>query len=73
MFNPANMFARQAIRRFTTSAIRRSGHHDPYDGVPGHNFPFSTQNRHKLLVLCMLYVGSAFSIPLFVVRHQLLK
>lgn len=30
------MFARQAIRRFTTSAIRRDSHYDAYDGVPGH-------------------------------------
>lgn len=35
MINSTSAIARQAVRRFTTSAVRRSGH-DPYDGVPGH-------------------------------------
>ncbi|CAL1678192.1 unnamed protein product [Lasius platythorax] len=73
MINPTSMFARQAVRRFMTSAIRRGGHHDPYDGVPGYNLPFSTQNRHKLLALFMVFCGSGFSIPFLVIRHQLLK
>ncbi|EFN76104.1 cytochrome c oxidase subunit 7C, mitochondrial [Harpegnathos saltator] len=73
MINSVSMFTRQVVRRFTTSAVRRSGHHDPYDGIPGHNMPFSTQNRHKLLALFMIYLGSGFSIPFLIVRHQLLK
>ncbi|TGZ31903.1 cytochrome c oxidase subunit 7C, mitochondrial [Temnothorax curvispinosus] len=73
MINSASAIARQAVRRFTTSAVRRSGHHDPYDGVPGHNFPFSTKNRHVLLAMFMVFCGSGFSIPFLIVRHQLLK
>ncbi|XP_014474953.1 PREDICTED: cytochrome c oxidase subunit 7C, mitochondrial [Dinoponera quadriceps] len=73
MINLANVFGRQALRRFTTSAIRRSEHHDPYDGVPGYNLPFSVQNRHKLLLLFMVYISSGFSIPFFIARHQLKK
>ncbi|XP_020283385.1 cytochrome c oxidase subunit 7C, mitochondrial [Pseudomyrmex gracilis] len=73
MVNPASLFIRQTVRKFTTSSVRRSGHHDPYDGVPGHNFPFSTQNRHKLLLYFMLFFGSGFSIPFLIVRHQLKK
>ncbi|XP_029177723.1 cytochrome c oxidase subunit 7C, mitochondrial-like [Nylanderia fulva] len=72
MINSTSMVARQAVRRFMTSAVRRGGH-DPYDGVPGYNLPFSTQNRHKLLALFMIFCGSGFSIPFLVVRHQLLK
>ncbi|RLU24586.1 hypothetical protein DMN91_002675 [Ooceraea biroi] len=73
MVNPASMFSRQAVRRFTTSSIRRSDHHDPYDGMPGYNFPFSTQNRHRLLALFMVFCGSGFSIPFLMVRHHLKK
>ncbi|KAL0116081.1 hypothetical protein PUN28_011143 [Cardiocondyla obscurior] len=73
MINSVGTAARQAVRRFTTSAVRKSGHHDPYDGVPGHNFPFSTKNRHVLLAIFMVYMGSGFAIPFLSVRHQLLK
>ncbi|XP_011631113.1 cytochrome c oxidase subunit 7C, mitochondrial [Pogonomyrmex barbatus] len=73
MINPASLITRQAVRRFTTSAVRRSAHHDPYDGVPGHNFPFSTKNRHVLLGMFMVFCGSGFSIPFLLVRHQLKK
>ncbi|KAH0950912.1 hypothetical protein HN011_001584 [Eciton burchellii] len=74
MVNPANLLTRQVVRKFMTSAIRRSGHHhNPYDGIPGYNFPFSTQNRHKVLLFFMFWFGSAFSVPFWIVRHQLLK
>ncbi|KAG5310427.1 COX7C oxidase, partial [Acromyrmex insinuator] len=72
MINSANAITHQ-VRRFTTSVIRRSAHHDPYDGVPGYNFPFSTKNRHMLLLGFMIYCGSGFSLPFFLVRHQLKK
>ncbi|KAL6426287.1 hypothetical protein ACFW04_009069 [Cataglyphis niger] len=72
MINSTGMIARQA-RQFMTSAIRRGGHHDPYDGIPGYNLPFNTQDRHRLLAYFMVYLGSGFCIPLFMVRHQLLK
>ncbi|XP_072746911.1 cytochrome c oxidase subunit 7C, mitochondrial [Anoplolepis gracilipes] len=72
MINPMSVFTRQAVRRFMTSAVRRAGH-DPYEGIPGYNLPFGTQNRHKLLLYFMLFCGSGFSIPFLIVRHQLLK
>ncbi|EZA56599.1 hypothetical protein X777_03277, partial [Ooceraea biroi] len=37
------------------------------------NFPFSTQNRHRLLALFMVFCGSGFSIPFLMVRHHLKK
>ncbi|OQR68243.1 Cytochrome c oxidase subunit 7C [Tropilaelaps mercedesae] len=71
------MFAQrvgQSVRRFTTSAICRSGgHHDDYGGVPGENLPFSVKNRYALTLKMALFFGSAFSIPFLVVRHQLKK
>ncbi|KYM86209.1 Cytochrome c oxidase subunit 7C, mitochondrial [Atta colombica] len=72
MINSANSIAHQ-VRRFTTSAIRRSMHHNPYDGVPGYNMPFSLQNRHFLLLGFMVFLGIPFSLPLFMVRYQLKK
>ncbi|KYN43560.1 hypothetical protein ALC56_01821 [Trachymyrmex septentrionalis] len=37
------------------------------------NFPFSTKNRHVLLLGFMIFCGSGFSIPFFMVRHQMKK
>ncbi|NXU12424.1 COX7C oxidase, partial [Pardalotus punctatus] len=57
------------LRRFTTSAIRRSH----YEEGPGKNLPFSVDNKWRLLVLMCGFFGSGFGAPFFIVRHQLLK
>ncbi|XP_017362811.1 cytochrome c oxidase subunit 7C, mitochondrial-like [Cebus imitator] len=57
----------QSIRRFTTSAVRRSH----YEEGPGKNLPFSVENKWRLLA--MMYFGSAFATPFLILRHQLLK
>ncbi|KAJ8380615.1 hypothetical protein SKAU_G00013930 [Synaphobranchus kaupii] len=59
----------QAVRRFTTSAIR--GSH--YGEGPGQNLPFSIENKWRLLGMMVLFFGSGFTFPFIVVRHQLLK
>ncbi|KAM5193281.1 cytochrome c oxidase subunit 7C, mitochondrial [Mantella aurantiaca] len=59
----------QAVRRFTTSVVRRSH----YGEGPGQNLPFSVENKWKLLALMAVFFGSGFSAPFLIVRHQLLK
>uniref|UniRef100_A0A131XC24 Cytochrome c oxidase subunit 7C, mitochondrial n=1 Tax=Hyalomma excavatum TaxID=257692 RepID=A0A131XC24_9ACAR len=61
-------------RNFTTSAIRRSGHDDhDTSGIPGSNLPFKINNKYGLTIKFALFFGSAFAVPFFAVRHQLLK
>ncbi|KAG8193896.1 hypothetical protein JTE90_011455 [Oedothorax gibbosus] len=59
-----------ATRKFTTSAVRSSGHHN---NVIGDNLPFDISNRYKLSVIFVLFFGSGFSLPFLVVRHHLTK
>ncbi|XP_040197715.1 cytochrome c oxidase subunit 7C, mitochondrial [Rana temporaria] len=59
----------QTVRRFATSAIRRSH----YEEGPGKNLPFSVENKWKLLALMTVFFGSGFTAPFLIVRHQLLK
>ncbi|CAB1321560.1 unnamed protein product [Coregonus sp. 'balchen'] len=59
----------QAIRRFTTSAVRSSH----YGEGPGQNLPFSVENKWRLLAMMVVFFGSGFAFPFIVVRHQLLK
>ncbi|KAM9261980.1 cytochrome c oxidase subunit 7C, mitochondrial [Morus bassanus] len=58
-----------ALRRFTTSAIRRSH----YEDGPGKNLPFSVDNKWRLLAVMCGFFGSGFVAPFVIVRHQLLK
>ncbi|XP_075710971.1 cytochrome c oxidase subunit 7C, mitochondrial [Rhinoderma darwinii] len=60
----------QAVRRFTTSVVRRGAH---YEEGPGKNLPFSIENKWKLLALMTAFFGSGFTFPFIIVRHQLLK
>ncbi|XP_068127796.1 cytochrome c oxidase subunit 7C, mitochondrial [Hyperolius riggenbachi] len=60
----------QAVRRFTTSALRRGAH---YEEGPGKNLPFSIENKWRLLAVMTLFFGSGFAAPFLIVRHQLLK
>lgn len=62
--------SRQSLRRFTTSAVRRSS---PNDGVPGKNLPFDISNKTLLTLKFMIFFGSGFAIPFIAVRHQMLK
>ncbi|XP_032638579.1 cytochrome c oxidase subunit 7C, mitochondrial [Mauremys mutica] len=57
------------VRRFATSAIRRSH----YEDGPGKNIPFSIENKWRLLGLMVVFFGSGFAFPFIIVRHQLLK
>ncbi|XP_039398695.1 cytochrome c oxidase subunit 7C, mitochondrial [Mauremys reevesii] len=57
------------VRRFATSAIRRSH----YEDGPGKNIPFSIENKWRLLGLMVVFFGSGFTFPFIIVRHQLLK
>ncbi|KAK3514565.1 hypothetical protein QTP70_021620, partial [Hemibagrus guttatus] len=59
----------QAVRRFTTSAVRASH----YAEGPGQNLPFSVENKWKLLGMMVLFFGSGFTFPFIIVRHQILK
>uniref|UniRef100_A0A3B4YYZ7 Cytochrome c oxidase subunit 7C, mitochondrial n=4 Tax=Pomacentridae TaxID=30863 RepID=A0A3B4YYZ7_9TELE len=59
----------QAVRRFTTSAVRSSH----YAEGPGKNLPFSVENKWRLLGMMVLFFGSGFAFPFIVVRHQILK
>ncbi|KAF5913590.1 hypothetical protein HPG69_017210, partial [Diceros bicornis minor] len=59
----------QSVRRFTTSVVRRSH----YEEGPGKNLPFSVENKWRLLASMILFLGSGFAAPFFIVRHQLLK
>ncbi|XP_051170890.1 cytochrome c oxidase subunit 7C, mitochondrial-like [Leptopilina boulardi] len=61
---------RQSVRRFTTTAARRSS---PDDGIPGKNLPFSIENKTALTIKFMIFFSSGFAIPFFAVRHQMLK
>ncbi|XP_015598256.1 cytochrome c oxidase subunit 7C, mitochondrial [Cephus cinctus] len=67
------MISRQVIRRFTTSALRRSDHHDEPGGIPGINLPFSIHNRFKLTAYFILFFGTGLGAPFLILRHQLLK
>ncbi|XP_074810096.1 cytochrome c oxidase subunit 7C, mitochondrial [Natator depressus] len=58
-----------SVRRFATSAIRRSH----YEEGPGKNIPFSVENKWRLLGLMVVFFGSGFAAPFIIVRHQLLK
>ncbi|XP_048707091.1 cytochrome c oxidase subunit 7C, mitochondrial [Lepidochelys kempii] len=58
-----------SVRRFATSAIRRSH----YEEGPGKNIPFSVENKWRLLGLMVVFFGSGFAAPFVIVRHQLLK
>uniref|UniRef100_A0A6M2E0X0 Cytochrome c oxidase subunit 7C, mitochondrial n=1 Tax=Amblyomma tuberculatum TaxID=48802 RepID=A0A6M2E0X0_9ACAR len=63
-----------SARNFTTSAIRRSGHDDhDTSGIPGSNLPFKIDNKYGLTIKFALFFGSAFAVPFFAIRHQLLK
>uniref|UniRef100_A0AAQ4PD30 Cytochrome c oxidase subunit 7C, mitochondrial n=1 Tax=Gasterosteus aculeatus aculeatus TaxID=481459 RepID=A0AAQ4PD30_GASAC len=59
----------QAVRRFTTSAVRSSH----YAEGPGKNLPFSVENKWRLLGMMVVFFGSGFAFPFIVVRHQILK
>ncbi|XP_059193492.1 cytochrome c oxidase subunit 7C, mitochondrial [Centropristis striata] len=59
----------QAVRRFTTSAIRSSH----YAEGPGNNLPFSVDNKWRLFGMMLVFFGSGFAFPFIVVRHQILK
>ncbi|XP_014295166.1 cytochrome c oxidase subunit 7C, mitochondrial [Microplitis demolitor] len=65
------MFARQMLRRFTTSAVRRSEHES--GGIPGANLPFDIKNKYKLTAYFIMFFGSALALPWIIVRHQMLK
>jgi len=56
-----------------TSAGRQGGGHHDIGGVPGANLPFGITNRYKLALYMGMWLGSGFSVPFLLVRHQLKK
>ncbi|XP_043467420.1 cytochrome c oxidase subunit 7C, mitochondrial-like [Leptopilina heterotoma] len=62
--------SRQSVRRFATSAVRKSS---PNDGVPGKNIPFNIENKSLLTLKFMIFFGSGFAVPFIALRHQMLK
>ncbi|KAL1501501.1 hypothetical protein ABEB36_006811 [Hypothenemus hampei] len=66
MIGRTSLFARQAITKF----VRNSHAHG---GVPGENLPFDLHNHYKLTALFIVFFGSGFGAPFFILRHQLLK
>ncbi|CAG0888433.1 unnamed protein product [Cyprideis torosa] len=59
------------VRQFSTSVARQGG--DIPGGIPGNNLPFDIHNPTKLAFLFIVFFGSAFGLPFFMVRHQLMK
>jgi len=65
----------QLLARGGVGNVSRRGLHVHQEGIPGATLPFKVgyEHRWKLLIGMTLYVGSAFSIPFLMVRHQLKK
>ncbi|CAG7727432.1 unnamed protein product [Allacma fusca] len=59
------------VRSLMTTAVKSSGH--DFGGVPGGNLPFDTRSPRKLAIIMGAFLGSGFSIPFLLLRHQLLK
>uniref|UniRef100_A0A0B6YCB1 Cytochrome c oxidase subunit 7C, mitochondrial n=1 Tax=Arion vulgaris TaxID=1028688 RepID=A0A0B6YCB1_9EUPU len=64
--------SRALVRRFTTSAVRRSQEWQQ-EGVPGSNLPFGINNKVKLTVYFVLFFGSGLSAPFIIMRRHLLN
>ncbi|ESO04779.1 hypothetical protein HELRODRAFT_185582 [Helobdella robusta] len=67
------LFSRLGLLRTrgTMSVVRQF--HIDQQGRPGANLPFDIHNRKKLLALMIVFFGSGFGAPFFLLRHQLLK
>ncbi|KAK3756892.1 hypothetical protein RRG08_011465 [Elysia crispata] len=63
--------SRSLVRRFTTSAVRRSQEWQQ-QGVPGSNLPFDINNKYKLTALFVVFFGSGLSAPFIIARRHLL-
>ncbi|CAG7727430.1 unnamed protein product [Allacma fusca] len=59
-----------SVRSLMTTAVRRSGHEG---GIPGQNLPFDIRSPRKLALVMGIFLGGGFSLPFFLLRHQLLK
>ncbi|VVC39047.1 Cytochrome c oxidase subunit VIIc [Cinara cedri] len=56
----------QAVRQFSTTAIRRSDH--GYTG-PGRNLPFDVYSKYKFTLYTALFFSSGFGLPFLMVRY----
>ncbi|GFO31873.1 cytochrome c oxidase subunit 7c, mitochondrial [Plakobranchus ocellatus] len=63
--------SRALVRRFTTSAVRRSQEWQQ-QGVPGSNLPFDIHNKYKLTAMFVLFFGSGLTAPFLIARRHLL-
>ncbi|XP_059168231.1 cytochrome c oxidase subunit 7C, mitochondrial-like [Physella acuta] len=63
--------SRVLVRRFTTSAARRSQEWQQ-EGVPGSNLPFNIHNKTKLTLYFILFFGSGLTAPFILLRRHLL-
>lgn len=62
------------LARNNMAAVAKRDLHVKMEGVPGGTLPFNiTNNRWRLMLGFTVFVGSAFSMPFLMVRHQLKK
>ncbi|EDO46630.1 predicted protein [Nematostella vectensis] len=65
------LFGRSATRmRATNNRLLRGVH---FDEGPGLNMPFQTQNKTRLLIVMVAYLGTCFALPFVAVRFQMAK
>jgi len=67
-----SMAHNSAMRNSVTTVGRRNLHVD-MEGKSGKTLPFDIQNKWTLMLKFTFFVGSAFSTPFLLVRHQLKK
>jgi len=63
----------QLLARNNMSAVVKRDLHVKMEGVPGGTLPFGINNKWRLMLGFTFFVGSAFSVPFIMVRHQLKK
>jgi len=66
----------QLLARTTLNTGGRRNIHVHQEGIPGATLPFKigqNSNPVKLMLYMTLYVGSGFTTPFIMVRHQLKK
>jgi len=64
----------QLLARNNMSAVVKRDLHVKMEGVPGGTLPFNINcSKWVLLGKFTFFVGSAFSVPFILVRHQLKK
>merc|ERR1711875_137564 len=61
------------LTRNAMTVVPRRGMHVETEGIHGSFMPFKIDSPIKSIIGFTLYIGSAFSMPFLMVRHQLKK